>query len=78
MSDEIPKIELPQGWDCRVELKPDSDGALAATAQLLQGREVRCVFVLAKQPSRDAALQRIAERADKFISEWKVRSRGTL
>ena len=71
------KFDLPGGWSCRVELKPDIDGAISVKAELLQKRDIRCVFVLANQPTPKAALDRTKRRAGEFIAEWESRQRET-
>lgn len=45
-------------------------------AELQQGRERRCVFVLTQQPSREVAFERVKVRADHFIQEWRMRPRA--
>lgn len=75
MSNKVPEFDLPDGWSCRVELKSDTEGTFGGKAELLQGRTTRCVLVLAQQPTRETALDRMRARAGAFIAEWETRPR---
>lgn len=67
-------INLPAGWQCDVALTQNADGAFFGKAELRQGREARCVFVIAQQPSREAARARLQLRAGHLIQEWEARA----
>ena len=73
MRDEFPDLGLPDGWVCKVELKEDAEGRFSGKAELRQGHDARCVFVLAQQLTRDAVLERLKVRTDQFIAEWQTR-----
>jgi hypothetical protein len=75
MSQETTDFELPEGWTCWVDLEQAPEGTFAGKAELRQGRVQRCVFVLAQQPSREAALERVKFRARYFVDEWMTRPR---
>lgn len=72
MHKETPEIHLPEGWTCWLELQ-DDDGTCSGKAELREGRETRCVLVLAQQPTREEVLRRLQLRADHFIRDWQVR-----
>jgi hypothetical protein len=74
MADELPDLGLPHGWTCWPELKQNAEGAFMGKAELRQGSASRCVFVIAQQPTREAALARLKLRADHFIEEWEIRT----
>ena len=67
-------LDLPVGWHCDVVLAQNADGAVSGKAELRQGRETLCVFVIALQGSREAAQARLQFRADQFIQEWEARA----
>lgn len=69
---ETSNIDLPVGWTCWLELK-DEDGACSGKAELREGREIRCVLVLAQKPTREEVLRRLQLRAARFIDEWQAR-----
>ena len=74
---KIPDFDLPEGWTCWVDLKEAPEGTYTGKAELRQGREQRCVFVLAQQPSREAALERVRFRAKFFVDEWVTRPQNS-
>ncbi|EJL71925.1 hypothetical protein ACCC97_18840 [Variovorax sp. Varisp85] len=76
MTHEFSDFDLPEGWTCQVDLKKAPEGTYAGKAELRQGRVQRCVFVLAQQPSREAALERVRFRARFFVDEWMTRPGG--
>lgn len=76
MTQELPDFDLPEGWTCWVDLTQAPEGTYTGKAELRQGREQRCVFVLAQQPSREAALERVRFRAKYFVDEWVIRTQG--
>lgn len=73
MPREPAQLDLPDGWTCSIELRNCVDGGCAGTAELRQGREVRCLLVVALLPSREAVLERIRFRVDHFIQDWNKR-----
>uniref|UniRef100_UPI000D37E1C0 hypothetical protein n=1 Tax=unclassified Variovorax TaxID=663243 RepID=UPI000D37E1C0 len=73
MTPERPDFDLPEGWTCWVELTQAPEGTFGGKAELRQGRVQRCVFVLAQQPTREAALERVKFRARHFVDEWASR-----
>lgn len=77
VSKEVPDLDLPPGWSCWLELK-DDEGACSGKAELREGRETRCVFVLAQTPTREEVLSRLQLRADHFINEWRARIAADL
>lgn len=74
MFNASPDLDLPDGWTCWLELNQNNEGTCYGKAELRQGRETRCVFVLAQQSTRQAVLERLQFRADHFIDEWHGRS----
>lgn len=76
MAHKFSDFDLPEGWTCQVDLKKAPEGTYAGKAELRQGRVQRCVFVLAQQPSREAALERVRFRARFFVDEWMTRPGG--
>ncbi|WP_143072686.1 MULTISPECIES: hypothetical protein [unclassified Variovorax] len=66
-------LDLPAGWHCDVVLTQNFEGAVSGKAELRQGREARCVFVIAQQGSREAAQARLQFRIDHFVREWEAR-----
>jgi len=73
MPREPAQFELPDEWTCSIELRNCVDGGCAGTAEMRQGREVRCLLVVAMLPSREEALERMRFRADHFIRDWSKR-----
>ena len=67
-------IELTEGWTCWIELQQGEDGFFNGKAEIRQGRTQRCVLVIARQPTREAALARVRRRADQFVQEWTIRA----
>lgn len=74
MTTDVPGLDLLPGWQCSIELKQNAEGAYFGKAELRQGSEVRCVFVLARQASREAVFARLKVRAHYFIQEWEARA----
>lgn len=72
LPNETQALNLPTGWTCWLELKND-DGMCSGKAELREGRETRCVLVLAQKPTREEVLSRLQQRADHFIEEWQAR-----
>lgn len=72
LPNETQALNLPAGWTCWLELKND-DGMCSGKAELREGRETRCVLVLAQKPTREEVLSRLQQRADHFIEEWQPR-----
>ncbi|MET3372633.1 hypothetical protein ABIC89_001681 [Variovorax boronicumulans] len=68
-------LDLPPGWSCWLELQQTADGVYAGKAELREGAAPRCVLVIAQQPSREAALERLKCRAAYFVQEWAARWR---
>jgi len=75
MTATVVQLDLPPDWSCRLELQQTADGAYAGKAELREGAAQRCVLVIAQQPSREAALERLKFRAEYFIQEWAIRQR---
>lgn len=75
MTHKLPDFDLPEGWTCSMDLKEAPEGTYAGKAELRQGRVQRCVFVVAQQPSREAALERVRFRARYFVDEWMAQRR---
>lgn len=73
MSTDDPDLGLPATWQCGLQLKRNAEGTYAGKAELRHGREIVCVFVIAQQPTKEAALSRLKFRAEHFISEWETR-----
>lgn len=73
MSSSVLDLDLPAGWKCYVTLTQNAEGAFFGKAELRQGGEARCVFVIAQQHSREAARVRLQCRVDHFIQEWEAR-----
>ena len=78
MPDEPSPFDLPDDWSCIVELVDAPDGASSGKAELQELRQTRCVFVVTRQPSREAALERLKFRAHHFIEEWDHGRVGTV
>ena len=72
LPNETQALNLPTGWTCWLGLKND-DGMCSGKAELREGRETRCVLVLAQKPTREEVLSRLQQRADYFIEEWQAR-----
>jgi hypothetical protein len=75
MNGNIPEFGLPDGWTGSVELQKSADGCFAGKAELREGRDARCVFVLTQQPTREAAYARAKVHAEQFVAEWALRQR---
>lgn len=73
MSSSIFDLDLPVGWECYVTLTQNADDAFVGKAELRQGGEARCVFVIAQQESRETARARLQFRVNHFIQEWESR-----
>jgi len=73
MTASLIDLDLPEGWRCWVELQLTPEGAYFGKAELREGRVQRCVLVIAQQPTREAALERVKCRAHQFIQEWSTR-----
>ena len=67
-------LGLADGWTCWIEVQRGEEGFYAGRADLRQDGTHRCVFVLARQPTPEAALARAKFRADHFIQEWATRT----
>jgi hypothetical protein len=63
-------IPVPEGWTCWIEIVRTEHGTYAGMAELTFRGMQRGAVVLMRHPTRDAAAERAAVRADHFIRQW--------
>lgn len=74
MTDVSMDFDLPEGWNCLVELERTVDGVYAGRAELRLESTWRCVLVVTQQPTREATLECMKYRALRFVEEWSTRA----
>ena len=67
MMDPRLDLDLPRGWDCRVELKRNVDCSFNSKVEIRRHGMACCVVIQLNQPTQEEAMQKLAASVRAYL-----------